>query len=44
MVHGDDMLFRAKPDGKTMRIMKGDKTVVIRERTVSHLYKLQGYV
>jgi hypothetical protein len=38
----DGMLFRAEPDLKTMKIMKGDKTVMIGERTVSHLYKLQG--
>jgi hypothetical protein len=36
------MLFRAEPDLKTMKIMKGDETVMIGERTVSHLYKLQG--
>ena len=27
-----------------MRIMKGDGTVMIGERTVSHLYKLQGCI
>jgi hypothetical protein len=36
------MLFRAGPDLKTMKIMKGDNTVMIGERTMSHLYKLQG--
>jgi hypothetical protein len=36
------MLFWAEPDLKTMNIMKGDKTVIIGERTMSHLYKLQG--
>jgi hypothetical protein len=41
-LRGDGMLFWAEPDLKTMNIMKGDKTVMIGERTVSHLYKLQG--
>jgi hypothetical protein len=36
------MLFRAEPDMKTMKIMKGDETVMRGERIVSHLYKLQG--
>jgi hypothetical protein len=36
------MLFRAEADLKTMKIMKGDETVMIGERTVPHLYKLQG--
>jgi hypothetical protein len=36
------MLFRDEPDLKTMNIMKGDESVMIGERTVSHLYKLQG--
>jgi hypothetical protein len=41
-IHGDGMLFRAEADLKTMKIMKGDETVMIGERTVPHLYKLQG--
>jgi hypothetical protein len=36
------MLFRDEPDLKTMKIMNGDKIVMIGERTMSHLYKLQG--
>jgi hypothetical protein len=41
-LRGDGMLFRAEPDLKTIKIMKGDETVMMGERTVSHLYKLQG--
>jgi len=41
-LHVDGMLFRTEPDGKTMRIMKGDETMMIGERMASHLYKLQG--
>jgi hypothetical protein len=41
-LHGDGMLFRAETDLKTMMIMQEDTTVMIGERTVSHLYKLQG--
>jgi hypothetical protein len=36
------MLFRAEPDGKTMRIVKGDETVMVGERTGLHMYKLRG--
>jgi hypothetical protein len=36
------MEFRSGRDKKTMEIMENGVTVMIGERTVSHLYKLQG--
>jgi hypothetical protein len=41
-LHDDGKLFWVEPDLKTMKIMKGKKTVMIGEMTMSHLYKLQG--
>ena len=40
----DGFLFRAEPDGRTMKIMKGDDAMMIGERMTSNLYKLQGCV
>ena len=36
------MEFRSDRDKKTMKIMEDGVTVMIGERTASHLYKLQG--
>jgi hypothetical protein len=40
IIYGDGMLYRDEPGLKTMKIMKGDKTVMVGERTMTHLYKL----
>ncbi|KAL6598814.1 hypothetical protein ACP70R_046074 [Stipagrostis hirtigluma subsp. patula] len=43
-LHGDGLLSRAEPDGKTMKVMKGNEIVMIGERMASQLYKLQGCI
>ena len=42
VLHDDGMVFRCDRDRKTMRIMKDEVTVMMGERTASHLYKLRG--
>jgi hypothetical protein len=42
VLHDGGMEFRSGRDKKTMEIMENGVTVMIGERTVSHLYKLQG--
>ena len=42
VLHDGGMEFRCDRDTKTMKIMEDGVTVMIGERTASHLYKLQG--
>ena len=42
VLHDGGMEFRCDRDTKTMKIMKDGVTMMIGERTASHLYKLQG--
>ena len=42
VLHDGGMEFRCDRDKKTLNIMEDEVTVMIGERTASHLYKLQG--
>jgi hypothetical protein len=42
VLHDDDMIFCSDHDKKTMRIIEDEVTVMMGDRTASHLYKLQG--
>ena len=42
VLHDGGMEFRCDRNKKTLNIMEDEVTVMIGERTASHLYKLQG--
>ena len=42
VLHDGGMEFRCDRDKKTLNIMEDEVTMMIGERTASHLYKLQG--
>ena len=42
VLHDSGMIFRCDRDKKTMRIMEDEVTVMMGEKTASHLYKLRG--
>ena len=42
VLHDGGMLFQCDRDKKTMRIVEDEVTVMMGERTASHLYKLRG--
>jgi hypothetical protein len=44
VLYHDGLLFWGEPDGKAMKIMKGDEVVMIGEKMTSILYKFQGCV
>jgi hypothetical protein len=44
ILHGEGWLYQAVPDKKTLRVMHGDKTVMIGEKSSAHQYKLMGSV
>ena len=42
VLHDGGMIYRCDRDKKTMRIMEDEVTVMMGEKTASHLYKLRG--
>ena len=44
LLHDEGWLYQAAPDKKTLRVMRGGKTVIVDEKLSAHQYKLMESV